>query len=142
MASGDLGTFSVKDCHVAMGIYIFKGFHDDMIRVTQDEDTVADHEGADGETCRVIRIKSKITITAVLTQSSATNDALSLLHEIDKRENKPVPFIFRDASGRTVIESPEAWVVKAVDYEVGSDVKVREWTIRAANAVMYIGGNN
>jgi len=142
MASGDLGTFNVKDFDVIMGVYRLTGFADEMIRVTQDEDTFTDMQGADGEISRVLRVKNKATIVISIMQTSMTNDWLSLLHFIDKKENKPVPFIILDRSGRTIIEAPMAWIVKYTDMEFGGEHKVREWTIRAVNVLTHVGGNS
>lgn len=142
MASGDLGTFSVKDLDVAVGIYPITGFDDDMIRVSQNEDTSSSKQGASGEICRILRIKPLRTVVLSIMQTSISNDYLSLLINTDQLLNKTVPFIVKDRSGRTLMEAPYAWVKKFADFDFGGEHKVREWTLEAVVGFNYIGGNN
>jgi hypothetical protein len=135
-------TFNISDVILTFGVFQITGFFDDIIKVSFDDAPIKTHEGCDGEVCRAINNKRLATATLQLIQSSASNDYLSASHIADRASSVPLPFILKDNSGTSVVESSYAYVEKMSDIDFGQEVKVREWVIKLPNCIMTTGGNN
>jgi hypothetical protein len=79
-----------------------------------------------------------------LMQTSAANDALSALHELDRDAPNGagiVPLYIRDRNGRSLHTAAEAWVQKAPDVSYDRTPTARVWEIGVAYLINFVGGN-
>lgn len=127
------------------GIPILGPGPEQFINIEQNEDSFGLTVGAAGEAARnkVNNFSAMITIT--LLQTSATNDLLSALHNLDI--NSPSgsaigPFLCRDNSGRLLVSAPTSWIQKPPPVTFARGIEVREWQL-ATNQIIWanIGGN-
>ncbi|NIM20432.1 MAG: DUF3277 family protein, partial [Candidatus Latescibacteria bacterium] len=97
-----------------LGGIIIDGFADgQFVEVEMNNDAYALTVGTDGDGTRAKSNDRSGTITFNLMMSSATNDALSALHNLDL--NSPggdgvVPFLMKDLEGRTLVTAERAWI--------------------------------
>lgn len=114
-----------------------------FLNVEQNEDAFALTVGADGEGCRSKTNDRSARATFTLQQSSAVNDLLSALHNIDL--NSPLgdgiaPLPIKDLSGTTLIAAEKAWIVRQPASTFSRDPETREWIIETDFAVISTGG--
>lgn len=118
---------------------------DTFINIEQDEDSFSLQIGAAGEGARSKSNNRSATITATLLQTSASNDLLSALHNLDI--NSPNgdsigPWLLKDNSGRTIINAAKAWIQKPPPVDYARESGTREWTFRTEKIEWgLIGGN-
>ena len=121
------------------------GFADGTyVSVEQNEDSYSLVVGADGEGCRSKTNNRSARITLTLLQSSAVNDLLSALHNVDI--NSPLgdgigPFLMKDLTGTTVLAAEKAWLVRHATSTYARDPESREWIIETDNLIQNVGGN-
>jgi hypothetical protein len=127
------------------GLLIDKGFAEDsLIKVTYDAPRFEDVVGVDGEVTRVQQYDQRALVTLSLMQSSDANDLMSAL--LIRDQNTPNgggvgAFLLKDLQGTTLVRSPTAWVKGFPETEFAKKVTSRNWEIRLANAVPFVGGN-
>jgi hypothetical protein len=101
--------------------------------------------GADGKVTRSKMMNRSATIELKLLQSSATNDALAALFNLDIAAPNGagvVPLFIRDGSGRAVYKAAEAWIASApADVAFGEEATTRTWMIDCAVLERFDGGN-
>lgn len=101
--------------------------------------------GTDGEVARSKSNNKTIEIVIKLLQTSASNLALSALHNTDLNAINGAgvgTLLIQDTSGNTLIQSPQAWIVQSPDGSMDRTAKAREWTIMTGNeTVLNEGGN-
>lgn len=137
-----LHTFDINKFLVIFGGTRLSGFVEGtFLEVEFDDDSFQDQAGVDGEVCRVQNAKAIATATVHILQSSGTNDILSGYFLADKSLNAPLPFLVKDMSGRTVLESTESWILRIPPLNYAEEVQSREWQIRCAKLVAHVGGN-
>lgn len=137
-------TFNFKKCAISFKGVLITGFMDGegVVSVVRDNDAFTRHTGADGETSRATNNDKGGTATITLKQDSASNDYLSQQLQLDELTDANTGvFSVVDASGRTVLNCPEAWVKKAADVTLGQTIAGREWTIDLAKLDVFVGGN-
>lgn len=119
------------------------GFADGtFITASRNGDTYTLTKGADGEGARSHNPDKSGTVVVTLLQTSSSNDVLQAQHDLDERTDQGKgPLFIRDLSGRTLVESPEAWVRKPADPEFGKEVGAREWTLECDELILKSGGN-
>lgn len=115
-----------------------------FITVEQNEDSFSLTTGPDGDSCRAKSNNRSARVTFTLLQSSAVNDLLSALHNLDI--NSPSgdgigPFLLKDNSGRTVNAAEHCWIVKPANSSFGGEVENREWTVESDFMNHFVGGN-
>ena len=119
-----------------------------FIKVTTDGEGTTGLVGCDGEIVRTIDPGSILkTITVSLLQSSDTNDLLSVVANRDNQKGDGVaPLLLADLSGRTLLSSDEAWIVKKPDLNRGRSASdgTCEWVFQAAVSEdnYHIGGHS
>ncbi len=93
--------------------------------------------GSDGkETIVVFHNNTSGKVTYSLMASSASNDVLNALAEL-----KTIgPLLIRDTNGRTVLETPSAWVAEPPTVGFGAELDDREWVLEYADGKLVIGG--
>lgn len=136
-------TYNPKKVSVSFRGRLLTGFAPGtFIAAARNGDSFAVEVGADGEAARVAFQDFSGTIKLTLQQTSAANDLLSNFLETDELSNTGTGVLFvKDASGRTLLSCPEAWIKKPADSELAKDLGSREWTFEAALIRIFNGGN-
>ena len=138
-----LKTYDPGQVSVILGGKIMSGFSEgSLIKVSRNVDAYTLKIGTDGEGVRT-RLRDKSgKIEIMLMQSSDSNDILSAYALADEANNSgTIPFLMRDASGRTVVSAATAWVKKISDVEMGKEVKDHTWVLETDELDMFVGGN-
>ncbi len=100
--------------------------------------------GAQGEAYRVFNPVEAVTMTVTLSQTSYSNDVLTLLHDLDKASlNGTFTLIMKDSSGRTVYVDEFAYIgtEPTQSFSGGGTLENREWSIHLPKPDRNIGGN-
>ncbi len=136
-------TFSSKKVQVIFANQRLTGFADgDFVSAEMNSDAFALVKGADGEGARAASADDSGKVTLTFLQTSIANDILSAALAADRlSEAGASPLLIKDLSGRTLVESPEAWVMKSASVDLGKEVKGREWVIECDVLKMVVGGN-
>lgn len=146
MAAGDYqGTYSADKVILTVGPVIVSGFTDgDFISAAYTNDRYTMKEGADGEVGRSKNPSKAGTVTLTLSATSASNDALSALFNLDAigGVDAVIPISVTDLSGRTVIAASKAWLQTTPEVTFGTEVGDREWVFACADLLMFAGGNS
>ena len=138
-----LRTYDPKKVIVIVGVVPIGGFADgSFITVSRANDTFSKVSGADGVVSRAKSNDKSGEISITLSQTSPSNDVLSLIAQADELTNNGVvPIWIRDSSGRTNLLSAFAWVRKPPDVEFGKEITDREWMFDAVDIDFFVGGN-
>lgn len=138
-----VSTYNPGAISVIVGAKILSGWSDDaQVTIERDSDLWNDSVSADGDVVRGKNIDRRGKITLQLMQSSASNDDLTALALADELNGSGMfPVIVRDGSGTTVATSAQSWIMKNAATSFGRSIASREWTIRCADLIMYVGGN-
>jgi len=115
-----------------------------FVTVVRNEDSFTLRVGATGEACRARSNNKSARITFTLLQSSATNDLLSGLSNLDEMSpggDGIGPYSLNDLFGSTKLIAEKAWIVKPADVTYSQDVETREWTIETDSLTGNVGGN-
>ena len=136
-------TFDFRKVGVSFKGQLITGFMDGTaITVSRDEDAFSKHTGSDGEVSRAAIANKGGSAVLTLKQTSASNDSLSNALATDELTNLGTGvFSIVDASGRTVVNAPEAWIKKSAEVTFGQDIEGREWTIDLGRLETFVGGN-
>lgn len=129
---------------IAVGLPISGFAPGSFISIEKNEEAFSLQIGADSEGCRTRTNNFSGRITFTLQQSSALNDALSAIHNIDMRSpsgDGVLPSMIKDNSGRTLVEAETSWIVKHPTVEFSNEATDREWIIESDNLNMQVGGN-
>lgn len=117
----------------------------EFLRIEQESDDTEDVAGTDGEVAVSRTNDRRANATILVMQTSDGNDKLSVLsnlvREAEAMAGGIVPFLVKDANGRTVMEAANAWVSRAPDRSFDRTAQTNEWQIRLANLVRFDGGN-
>jgi hypothetical protein len=138
----DQRTYSSSDLIVTLGGDRIGGWIDgEYMTVSYDSDFYTYVNGADGEVTRVKNEKRMASITIRLLQTSPSNDVLSGYLNADLIANIPVPFVVKDLNGNTIFTGVQTSIIKTADFSFGTEGTAREWSLKAANLVGFLGGN-
>lgn len=135
-------TFNINNLTCTLGAFQISGFYDDIVTIKYDEPTITSKQGCDGEVGRAINKKKLATATFQILQTSGTNDLLTVNYLAMRETGLTLPFILKDSSGSTLIESSSAWIEDMAEIGLGGEIKAKEWVVKLANANIYNGGNN
>ena len=116
-----------------------------FISIEQNEDDFTLTVGADGDACRAKTNNKSARMTITLLQSSASNDALSVIRGLDittPSGDGILPFIWKDLSGRTFCVAEKAWIVKPPTVVYSRGVEAREWVLETDAMLWNVGGNS
>ena len=136
-------TYDPKLVIITFGLPI-NGYADGtFISVTSSTERFTTTVGADREVTRTRSNDDTAEITITLKQSSASNDYLSTVAELDRTLNLGIrPLQIVDLSGTTLLFWPEAWVQSMPDVEFSNEATDRAWVFKTGQPVaMTIGGN-
>lgn len=139
-----IATYSPKDVLVIVGIVPITGFADgSFIDVEYNEEAFKPFSGSDGEHARTKNANESGKITIKLSQTSACNDILSTIHNVDKATgNGIVPIVIKDNYGTSTMFAAECYIEKAPKLSFGKEIEAREWVFYAAKITEHVGGNN
>lgn len=142
MSTAPLRTYSPDQISVIIGDRPLTGFMDgDSITVARLEDSFTEVSGLKGEVARAKSSDKRTDITLTLMQTSPDNDYLSgILQEDEISGRATFNIMIRDQNGTSLHEAEKAWIVKAPDTSYAKELTGREWTLRAANMSMFVGG--
>ena len=149
MTTSRVATLSPIDVTVVISqsgfTHVVSGYAEDSnIMVERGSDNFEKHVGVDNKTSRIYKADKSGMITLSLAQTSVSNDVLDLLQRNDaaaRNSSGLFSITVKDASGRSVYHSLEAWVGKVPNSAFGSSMQMREWVIQAAEMTSFIGGN-
>ena len=108
-----------------------------MIEPNGGEPIATKTTGSDGkETIVVFHNNTSGKVTYSLMASSTSNDVLNALAEL-----KTIgPLLIRDTNGRTVLDTPSAWVAERPAVGFGAELDEREWVLEYADGNLIVGG--
>jgi hypothetical protein len=136
-----LKTFDPAEVSIVFGPYLMRGFSEEQVTITFDEDDWTQETGCDGETVRVKSNNQSATIVITLQQSSPSNDELSFTRNQDRLTNSGVyPLTIKDNLGTTKYTG-NAYVQKMADGAFGKTANARQWTLRTDFLIANLGGN-
>jgi hypothetical protein len=108
-----------------------------MIEPNGGEPIATKTTGSDGkETIVVFHNNTSGKVTYSLMASSASNDVLDAL----ATQKTIGPLLIRDTNGRTVLDTPSAWVAERPPVGFGAELDEREWVLEYADGNLVIGG--
>ncbi len=137
-------TYSPKRVELIVAGVPMRGYADGtFINVERSSDAFATNVGADGEVSRTHSADKTGKITLTLQQTSDSNDFLSGLVNVDEITLLgQFPILLKDTNGRTLVESPCAWVDKVANSEFSNELTDREWVISLSEMIAFVGGNS
>lgn len=149
MTTSRVATLSPTDVTVVISqagfTHVVSGYMEDSnITVERGSDSYEKHTGIDNKTSRIYKADKSGMVTINLAQTSVSNDVLDLLQRNDaaaRNSSGLFSVTVKDASGRSVYHSLEAWISKVPNSAFGSGMQGREWVIQAAEMQSIIGGN-
>lgn len=123
---------------------IIQGYADgEFVTVEQMADAFASVVGTDGEVARSKTNDRRVKVTFKLLQTSASNAALSALHNLDLNTPNGAgvgTLSITDNFGSTKVNASQAWIVKMPDASLDRTAKDRAWVIECANCDRFEGG--
>ena len=139
-----LTSYSFDEVTATLGAILLDGYQDgEGISIEQTEAGWKSTVGADGKVTRAKMLDKTATIYLRLMQTSAANDFLSALYEVDQAAPNGagvVPLFIRDRSGRSLHTAAEAWIQKKPDPVYDRTPTPRVWEIAVADLKNFIGG--
>lgn len=119
---------------------------DEFINVATDSEGTKAVIGCDGEVVRTIDVAGALrTVTINLLQSSDTNDLLSQIVNRDNQKGDGIgALLMTDLSGRTLLASDQAWIVKKPDFVRSNTAGTCQWVFQclAEDEQYHIGGHS
>lgn len=139
-----LALYSPKDVIVLLGgFYKVDGYASDtFINIRKDIKPFDAMKSMDGEQARIYRKDEGYTVELTLAQSSATNNILSAMYNIDiATQMGKFPLLIKDLKGSTTFFAGTAWIEDVPDASFGQELTTRTWVIGTSEAGLNIGGN-
>lgn len=114
----------------------------DFVTVEFADDRFKLEVGAGGDATRVLSLNYTGTATVRLQAGSPSNDRLDALAVLDEADGSGRgPFMIKDDNGRTLVMSPEAFIMKRPPLAYGADAPSREWQIGLTDLNVVVGGS-
>jgi hypothetical protein len=133
-------TYDPKQVAIIFGGIIVAGWSN--VSVEYEEDAYEHSVGSDGEEMRTRKNDQRASMTLTLNQSSASNDALSLVAVADRATNGGVlPLLIKDNTGRSLVTSESAWIKKIPAFSREAGPGEVEWEFSLSNAIIFHGGH-
>lgn len=137
-------TYSPKDVIVLIGgFYKVEGYAEDtFITIFKDAKPFDSVRSMDGEQARVYRKDDGYTVELNIAQSSASNNVLSAIYNIDAATQMgKFPLLIKDTRGSTTFFAGTAWIEGIPTVNFSQDLTTRTWVIGTSEAGLNIGGN-
>jgi len=142
--SAPLLTYSPQEVLVSLaGLHTVGGYVDGtFVKISKNSSPFESQTAMDGQRERLYHHDEGYTLELTLAQSSASNNILSALHNVDLATRKgKFPVIIKDGTGQTSFFSGTSWVQQIPDVTFSNQMEQRTWVIGCADAVLAIGGN-
>lgn len=139
-----LATYSPEDVNIVIASALtVSGFVDGtFVSISKDFQTFTTSESSDGVPTRSHSNSQLYTLTLTLASTSVSNQPLTYLHRLDEITMMgKFPLIVKDTRGGTLFFSSSSWIEGVPDTDFSTNIDSRQWTIKCANAVLNIGGN-
>ena len=133
-------TYDPKQVAIILGGIIVAGWN--SLSVEYEDDAYEHSVGTDGEEMRSKKNDLRASMTLTLAQSSASNDALSILAAADRASNGgALPLLIKDNTGRSLVTSESAWIKKVPAFSREAGPSEVEWSFSLSNAIIFHGGH-
>jgi hypothetical protein len=130
---------------VAFGPIIVDGYADgEFVAIEPASEIFTRYAGTDGKITRSKQLRRDATITFTLASSSATNDALTAVAELDRRAPNGagiLPLFIRDNGGRALYTAAQAWIEALPSVTFDRQATPRAWVLACADLIRVDGGN-
>lgn len=136
--------YSPKDVIVLLGgFYRVDGYAENtFINILKDVKPFDVVRAMDGEQARVYRKDKGYTVELTFAQSSASNNILSAIYNVDvATQMGKFPLLIKDTKGTTSFFAGTAWVedIPAVTFSNG--METRTWKLGTSESGLNVGGN-
>lgn len=137
-------TYDPKMVVVSVGGIPLRGYAEgSYITIERSNDMFVKTVGADGMVVRTKSNDESGTVTVSLSQTSVSNDVLSIFAALDARLNLGVKsIIVADVLGTTLCFGAHAWIRRLPSAAFSTSVGTREWAIDCAEMKMLVGSSN
>ncbi len=140
----DLWTYSPEEVTIlVMGVPLEGVVDGTFVSVTRQAPVFTSSSTADGRITRTYNAADIWNIQFTLMNTSPSNgflDKLVLLDRVTKRGK--FPLMIKDGFGGTLIFSTTTWIEELPTITYGVEMTERVWTLKSANAVVSINGND
>lgn len=140
-----LTIYDADQVTVAFGPILLDGFADgEFVSIEPAAEVFTRYVGTDGKVTRSKTLRRDATVTINLAQSSAGNDALSLVHILDRDAPNGAgihPLYIRDRSGRSLFTAAQSWIEAVPTASFDREAGTRTWVIACAKLERIDGGN-
>jgi aminoglycoside phosphotransferase (APT) family kinase protein len=106
---------------------------DEFVSIEEDEDFFSITKGVDGEVTRNEMPNNTLMCTVTLMASSDTNDKLSAIHELDRKQRGGAgvaPFLYRNRLGTDLVVAAEAFITKRPTRTRAKAVGTVQWVFQ------------
>jgi len=127
---------------IAGSIFITDFVDGTFISIEKDSPVYSTHESSDGIVSRVFHPSTTHTVTLTLTNSSPSNDVLSVLSQVDSlTQTGKFPMLIKDHMGSSVLYAESCWIqgIPSASYSTG--ISDRQWVIKCSKVSNFVGGN-
>lgn len=132
-------TYSPNDIAIEVAGFIVTGWN--TITVTRNDATKI-VRGIRGHNTRAVSLDTSCTISIELLQTSTANDVFGeILTQDRNKQTARVEVVIKDASGRAVIQSRNAYISNFPDIVYGPEILTRTWVIQCLDSNWQVGGN-
>jgi hypothetical protein len=136
--------YSPSDVLISIG-----GFHmisgvvaDTFINITKDVSPFEVQGAMDGSIARLYKHDEGYKVEITLAQSSASNNILSGLYNIDTATRMgKFPLFITDGRGSSKFFALTAWIDRLPSVAFGSELQPRTWIFQCTDATLTVGGN-
>lgn len=139
----DLWTYSPEEVTIlVMGVPLEGVVDGTFVSITRQAPVFTSSSTADGRITRTYNAADIWDIQFTLMNTSPSNgflDKLVLLDRVTKRGK--FPLMIKDGFGGTLIFSTTTWIEELPSITYGVEMTERVWTLKSANAVVNINGN-
>lgn len=147
MAQNYLGTYSAARVSIVVAGFAISGYADGtFVTIEESGDGVMMKSGADGEVARSISNNYVVDINITLLQSSASNDILNNLYNVDRLTigGQVFPIVIESHGGTTMYTSGQCWIRKRSRVSYARDIESREWSLQSIspNLAGFVSGSN
>lgn len=141
----NLLSYSPEDVTIIFaGIMQVEGYVDGtFISISKDIAPFQSTTTADGVIARRYINSQSYTLTLTLHSASPFNDIMTKLWQLDELTQKAkFPVIIKDQMGSSLFISTTSWIEGLPSLDFANSISERTWTIKCAQAIINIGGND
>lgn len=137
--------YSPSDVIVTIaGLYQVEGYVDGtFINLTKNVKPYDTKKAMDGEIGRIFRKDTTFTLELTVAQTSAANNILSAIYNIDiATQIGKFPLFIKDGMGSTTFMSLSTWVQDVPAVTFSNEIESRTWILGCSQATLNVGGND